>query len=99
MLNAMKVITKFRAMLQPLVILVCTQLPTLAHPGHYHPPGEDDEFDALRSDWLHLHGWFEAALALVALAAVLVFRMSTRPAVRVGAALAIGGSVALFAMR
>lgn len=30
-------------------------LPTLAaaHPGHYHPPGEDDEFDAFTAGLLH----------------------------------------------
>lgn len=68
-----------------------------AHPGHYHPPGEDDEFDAFRADWLHVHGWFEISLALLAIAAVVVFRMSPRRGVRIGAALAFGGSLALIA--
>jgi hypothetical protein len=74
-------------------------LPSIAaaHPGHYHPAGEDDEFDAFRADYLHLHGAFEISLALVALAAVLVFKLNTNRRVRVGAALAFGGSLALIA--
>jgi hypothetical protein len=75
-----------------------TQLCASAHPGHYHPPGEDDEFDTFRADWLHVHGWFEMSLALLALAAVVVFRMNSRRSVRVGAALAFGGSLALIAV-
>lgn len=68
-----------------------------AHPGHYHPPGEDDEFNALRADWFHLHGWLELSLALVALAASVLFVMNRRLAVRVGAAVAFGGCIALIA--
>ena len=74
-----------------------TLLCASAHPGHYHPPGEDDEFDAFRADWLHVHGWFEISLALLAIAAVVVFRMNPRRGVRIGAALAFGGSLALIA--
>jgi hypothetical protein len=72
-------------------------LPALAHPGHYHPPGEEDEFDALRADYLHLHGALEISLALVALAAVVVFKMNKNRRVRMGAALAFGGALALIA--
>jgi hypothetical protein len=68
-----------------------------AHPGHYHPPGEDDEFNALRADWFHLHGWTEVSLALVALAAAVIFVANRRSSVRLGAALAFGGSIALIA--
>lgn len=93
----MKVFSKLHAVSLPLVLLVFTQLPALAHPGHYHP-GEEDEFDALRANWLHLHGWLEAGLAVVALAAVVMFFMNSRPVVRVGAALAFGGSLAFIAM-
>jgi hypothetical protein len=78
-------------------LLFLSQLCATAHPGHYHPPGEDDEFDAFRADWLHVHGWFEISLALLALAAVVVFRMNPRRGVRIGAALAFGGSLALIA--
>lgn len=70
-----------------------------AHPGHYHPPGEQDEFDSLRADWFHLHGWWEVSLALTALIAVAVFRMNHKRSVRVGAALIFGGSLALIAAR
>lgn len=70
-----------------------------AHPGHYHPPGEEDEFDSLRSDWLHLHGWWEVSLALTALISVAVFRMNRKRSIRVGAALIFGGSLALIAAR
>jgi hypothetical protein len=79
-------------------LLFLTQLCASAHPGHYHPPGEEDEFDALRADWLHLHGWLETSLALLALAAVVVLRTSSRRGVRMGAALALGGSLALIAV-
>lgn len=68
-----------------------------AHPGHYHPPGEEDEFDALRADWLHLHGGFEVALALTALAAAFVALTTRRSGLRIGAAVALCGSLALIA--
>lgn len=79
------------------VLWLLGQITCMAHPGHYHPPGEEDEFDALRADWLHLHGWLEIALAAVALVAMLVFRMNPRRGVRIGAALAFGGYLALIA--
>lgn len=44
-------------------------LPALAaaHPGHYHPPGEDDEFDALTTGFLHpLTGMDHLILAIAA---------------------------------
>jgi hypothetical protein len=68
-----------------------------AHPGHYHPPGEDDEFDQFRADWLHLHGFWEVALAGVALAALAVMGMHKNRKVRLGAMVAFGGSLALIA--
>ena len=90
---------------QPFAVLFGTVLFALAsmsasaHPGHYHPPGEEDEFDALRADWLHLHGWVEITLALTAIAAAIAFHSSRRGGVRIGAALAFGGSLALIAAR
>ena len=69
-----------------------------AHPGHYHPPGEEDEFDALRADWLHLHGGLEIGLAIVALASTVVIWKSRRGGVRIGAAAALVGSLALIAV-
>lgn len=80
-------------------ILALTSMAASAHPGHYHPPGEEDEFDALRADWFHLHGWLEITLAVTALAAVIVFQKSRRSGIRIGAALAFGGSLALIAVR
>ena len=80
-------------------LFVLTSMAASAHPGHYHPPGEEDEFDALRADWLHLHGWFEITMVLIAVAAVISFQTSRRGAVRIGAALAFGGSLALIAAR
>lgn len=80
-------------------VFVLTSMAASAHPGHYHPPGEEDEFDAFRADWLHLHGWFEITLALTALAAVIVFQTSRRSGIRLGAACAFGGSLALIAIR
>jgi hypothetical protein len=79
------------------VLWFLSQLCAAAHPGHYHPPGEDDEFSAFRADWLHVHGWFEISLALLALAAVVVYRMNPYRSVRIGAVLAFGGSLALIA--
>lgn len=85
------------AFLATLILSVLATVNALAHPGHYHPPGEEDEFDALRANYLHLHGALEITLALVALAAIVVFRMNRNRGVRVGAALAFGGSLALIA--
>jgi len=81
-----------------LVAACLTFLPSLAlaHPGHYHP-GEEDEFDAIRANFLHLHGAFEISLALLAVAAVVVFKINKNRRARVGAALAFGGSLALLA--
>lgn len=79
-------------------ILLLSHLAASAHPGHYHPPGEEDEFDALRADWLHLHGAFELTMALSALAAAVAFFASRRRGVRLGAAFAFCGSLALIAV-
>ncbi len=68
-----------------------------AHPGHYHPPGEDDEFDQLRADWLHLHGFLEIGLGVVALTALAVMGLHKNRKVRLGAMFAFGGSLALIA--
>ena len=68
-----------------------------AHPGHYHPPGEDDEFDQVRADYLHLHGYLEIGLMAVAVAAIAVFRFHSNRKVRIAAAVAFGGSLALIA--
>jgi len=68
-----------------------------AHPGHYHPPGEDDEFDQLRADWLHLHGWLEVSLATVALVSIAVMGLHKNRKVRLGAMFAFGSSLALIA--
>ena len=79
-------------------ILTLLAVPTLAmaHPGHFHP-GEEDEFDALRANFLHLHGSLEIGLAMLALAAVGVFMFNKNRRVRAAAALAFGGSLALIA--
>jgi hypothetical protein len=69
----------------------------LAHPGHYHPPGEEDEFDQLRADYFHLHGPLEIGLAAVALGAVVLFKLNPSRKVRLAAAFAFGGSLALIA--
>jgi hypothetical protein len=73
-------------------------LPALAsaHPGHYHP-GEEDEFDQFRADWLHLHGFLEIGLGAVALTALAVMGLHKNRKVRLGAMVALGGSVALLA--
>ncbi|MCW1884118.1 hypothetical protein OKA04_05210 [Luteolibacter flavescens] len=71
-----------------------------AHPGHYHPPGEEDEFDQLdklRADWLHLHGWVEVTLAATLVTSVLLFHFNKNRKVRIGAIIAFGGSLALLA--
>lgn len=68
-----------------------------AHPGHYHPHGEEDEFDQFRADYFHLHGPLEIGLALVALGAVVLFKLNPNRKVRLAATLAFGGSLALIA--
>lgn len=74
-------------------------LPALAsaHPGHYHPPGETDEFDALRANFLHLHGSLEISLACLALASAAVFKLNRNRPVRLAAAVAFGSSLAFLA--
>ena len=67
-----------------------------AHPGHYHP-GEEDEFDQLRSDYFHLHGYVEIGLAALALTAFVVFHFHSNRRIRIGAALALGSSLILIA--
>lgn len=68
-----------------------------AHPGHYHPPGETDEFDSLRANFLHLHGALEISLACLALAAAVVFIMNRKRPVRIATAIVLGGSLAFLA--
>ncbi len=47
-------------------------LPSLAaaHPGHYHPPGEDDEFDAITGALHALPDWQSILLAAAALGVI-----------------------------
>ena len=78
-------------------ILVFVPAIAAAHPGHYHPPGEDDEFDQLRADYFHLHGYLEIGLLVLAAAAVAVFRFHSNRKVRIAAAITFGGSLALLA--
>jgi hypothetical protein len=75
------------------VALISTTGLLMAHPGHYHP-GEEDEFDALRATFLHLHGNLEIGLAAAAVAAVLVFGISNKRPLRVAAAIALCASLA-----
>lgn len=87
------------AMIPRLIARVFAFLPALAlaHPGHHHPPGEEDEFDQLRADYLHLHGPLEIVFAAVALGAVVLFKLNPNRKVRLACACAIGGSLALIA--
>ncbi|MCW1923739.1 hypothetical protein OKA05_14325 [Luteolibacter arcticus] len=88
-----------RETLRKLLLGLFALLPAIAaaHPGHYHPPGEDDEFDQFRADWLHLHGWMEVALAAMLVTSVLLFHFNKSRKVRIGAVIAFGGSLALLA--
>lgn len=89
----------FLAMIPRLAARLLLFLPAiaLAHPGHYHPPGEEDEFDQMRADWFHLHGPLEIGLAAVALGAAVLFKLNPSRKVRLAAACAFGGSLALIA--
>jgi hypothetical protein len=95
----MKSIPFHRHTLLRLFAALAAFLPALAaaHPGHYHPPGEDDEFDQFRADWFHLHGLSEFFLAAVLIGSLLVFRLHKNRKVRIGALLAFGGSLTLLA--
>lgn len=79
-------------------VLTLLSIPSLviAHPGHFHP-GEEDEFDALRANFLHLHGAWEMGLALLALTSVAVFQINKSRRIRMAAVVAFGGSLALIA--
>lgn len=97
--QAMKAILRPRRALAALSASLLAFLPAIAaaHPGHYHPPGEDDEFDQLRADWLHLHGYTEIILAGIIVTSAVVFHFNKRRDVRIGALLAFGGSLTLLA--
>ncbi|RYD63505.1 MAG: hypothetical protein EOP83_12000 [Verrucomicrobiaceae bacterium] len=88
-----------RETLRKLLFGLFAVLPAIAsaHPGHYHPPGEDDEFDQVRADWLHLHGWLEISLAVTLVTSVLLFHFSKNRKVRIGAVIVFGSSLALLA--
>jgi hypothetical protein len=88
-----------REILRKLLFGLLAMLPDIAaaHPGHYHPPGEEDEFDQLRADWFHLHGWVEITLAVTLVASVLLFHFIKNRKVRLGAVIAFAGSLALLA--
>lgn len=66
----------------------------LAHPGHYHPD-ETDEFDFFRATFLHSHGAMDYLLVAIAVVSLVLAIMNGRPAVRVSAAVAALGSLAL----
>ena len=84
--------------LQGALLACLLLLPALAsaHPGHYHPE-EEDEFDQFRADYFHLHGYLEIGLAAVALAAAVLWRFHSSRRVKIAAAIAFGGSLALIA--
>jgi hypothetical protein len=86
-------------MIRKTLIRLAAFLPAiaLAHPGHYHPPGEEDEFDQLQADWLHVHGQYEATLAVILLASAAVFHLTKNRKARIGAVLAFGSSLVLLA--
>lgn len=60
----------------------------LAHPGHYHPD-ETDEFDMIKSMFLHSHGSFDWLLIGVALASLAATVPAVKPVHRISA-LAVG---------
>lgn len=64
-----------------------------AHPGHYH--GETDEFDFIRSTFLHSHGALDYLLAGVAFASIAVVCLHGRPPVRIGAMILAAASLSL----
>ncbi len=88
-----------RETLRRLFVALLLTIPSIvvAHPGHYHPPDEVDEFDKLRADWLHLHGYFEITLAALLVASILVFHFIKNRNIRIAAAVVFGGSLALLA--
>jgi hypothetical protein len=69
-----------------------------AHPGHYHPPDETDEFDMLRANFLHLHGMLEISAACIALAAVVVYKMNRKKHVRIATAIVFGSALTFLAL-
>jgi hypothetical protein len=82
--------------LQKLLLASVLLVPAIlsAHPGHYHPD-EEDEFDQLRADYFHLHGYLEIGLAAVALVAIGLLHFHSNRKVKIGAAIAFSGSLAL----
>ncbi|MFT4175226.1 MAG: hypothetical protein QM627_01105 [Luteolibacter sp.] len=85
--------------LLPTLALALLPALSMAHPGHYHPPGEEDEFHQLRADWLHLHGYTEIILAAIVVASAALFHFNKNRPIRIGALLAFGSSLTLLAVR
>jgi len=84
--------TRMLCSLQSLAIFLVLNATAFAHPGHYHP-GEEDEFDALRANFLHLHGPLEISFAITAVACAIIFKINKNQRIRMGAAIALGGSL------
>jgi hypothetical protein len=84
--------TRIQSSLPSLAAFLALNATAFAHPGHYHP-GEEDEFDALRANYFHLHGPLEITLALAAVAFAIIFKINKNQRIRMGAAIALGGSL------
>ena len=65
----------------------------LAHPGHYHPPDETDEFDFLRSTFFHSHGAWDFVFVGIALCSLITAIFAGKRPVKVGAILLAVGSI------
>ncbi len=79
-------------------LLFCFSTSASAHPGHYHPPDETDEFDMLRANFLHLHGMLEISVACIALAAVVVYKLNRKKHVRIATAIVFGSALTFLAL-
>ena len=83
--------TRIQSSLPSLAVFLALNATAFAHPGHYHP-GEEDEF-ALRANFLHLHGPLEITFAITAVACAIIFKINKNQRIRMGAAIALGGSL------
>lgn len=56
--------------------LLSSALPLAAHPGHYHPPGEVDEFDSFAAGFAHPLAGADHALLSIAIGWLLLSRLN-----------------------
>lgn len=91
--NRLSFYQRFSTRLFVLLVVLCPAL-LQAHPGHYHPE-ETDEFDFLRTTFLHSHGAVDYLVAVVFLSSISCLIFSGKRSVQLAGLAAVIGSLVL----